>query len=50
MRHTYINANNVITKLLNGGLAQMVERMVRIHEAQGSIPWFSNYLVTLTVF
>ena len=26
-----------------GGLAQMVERMLSMHEAQGSIPWSSTH-------
>jgi hypothetical protein len=30
-------------RLHAGDLAQMVERMVRIHEAQGSIPWISTF-------
>ena len=27
----------------SGGLAQMVERVLSMHEAQGSIPWFSTF-------
>ena len=29
----------------NGGVAQMVERMLSMHEAQGSIPCFSTFFV-----
>ena len=36
-------ANEVYAIFNQGGLAQMVERMVCIHEAQGSIPWFSTF-------
>ena len=36
-------ANEVYAIFNQGGLAQMVERMVCIHEAQGSIPWSSIF-------
>ena len=29
---------------IKGDLAQMVERVLSMHEAQGSIPWFSTFL------
>ena len=28
---------------IKGDLAQMVERVLSMHEAQGSIPWFSTF-------
>ena len=39
--HVYVD-HNVHSECI-GGLAQMVERMVCIHEALGSIPWSSNF-------
>jgi hypothetical protein len=33
-----------VTYHQDGDLAQMVERMLSMHEAQGSIPWFSTLL------
>ena len=33
------------TSSRNGGLAQMAERVLSMHEAQGSIPWSSTFLV-----
>ena len=35
-----VSASNNIQQV--GDLAQMVERMLSMHEAQGSIPWFST--------
>ena len=39
------NRNNV-----QGGLAQVVERWIRIREAPGSIPGFSNWLIFTIIF
>ena len=44
-----VGYKEVITYVVHGGLAQMVERMVRIHEAQGSIPWFSIFTSNVRV-
>ena len=32
----------IFNLICKGDLAQMVERVLSMHEAQGSIPWFSN--------
>ena len=34
----------ILSVHIKGDLAQMVERVLSMHEAQGSIPWFSTFL------
>ena len=39
----YTNTTKFLRISNTGDLAQMVERVLSMHEAQGSIPWFSIF-------